>query len=1103
MASSDAPRSVTRCELLRIREGSWRRKLAGVSLVAEYTEARVDHTEQALGALGHLFMGEYGAERRALLARYPAVQVLATTHVATEHYEAGSFWRALCEIARIPNNGPTQQEWGTAFLSNLEQLGLPTFEDVEDPGARFVGRILMHSGVPTFCLGDYFLLASERRRITPGLQPEEFVAWAAAKAQQGQLFNIDKPVQRFLRYGGEFAQDVTDRVFELLDDIRGGGGGAGIPLPARFAQAAQALHSEGALAAPARGSGRSGQGGVVQPQLFLDVHGGGLVLRLPAIGDTADGTVTWLVNLDGREQSVASSALWPGFHEPAPQVDVPIPRPIRIASAALVRHENAAVRVPVVDDADPLLVFEEDGRAVHAGVALPGGRVWLLHPRGGELDVDGELRELASAPLPPGWLSWRLVLVDLSSVRTLRLGEGSPRQVRTFAAARIVMPTPVASTRTVDGEPVYDSLPSIDLPDIGDQTWTISLHDEDETVVDRVQARDPSEAAEVWGSLEHPITGNFILRVRGPWGRSAVRRFTIVEGLRVLVDPVWRRMTGRGLVSCEGIVTVPPGVTAGPAEFHLGPYETRQPLIVDCGPRAFRMAVVPPHMSVSHVTDDGVAGPSVRALRMYTEGVLDDAGSLVLDVGADAEPSLHVLLPDGGSQLLYPKSAGRDQACRFDLREITDTLAAHRSLQLSLDAEGQLIVATIRPQQLASDITLDDGLLTFHDCAPVEGLTALCYLVAAPWRAPVALTVADGAAQLAEELRNVGPLQVSLRIEDPWVPEPLPVWPKPRTSRRVENDGWLAAGDADEIQLSKLLVGLEPLPDSFAPSPRAWETLDRLWWLGLEQHGHAAQDALRGVLRADPGTAFTSLASSNVETHRMPHVLIRSRLAWSHTDDASPDASAVDRRTVLALTLAGVWHHADEDALDVGRSVCGEALDALLKGRIPHPQAGRFDASADHIARLPEDRAAAIIAAANLMPHGLLDADERAAAAIRLFDNRRNEELRWLNRNAEVLLRHLGEGLRTADADVALAAVAARRHPTRSDGWRALPAWSMAVAMTARLVARGRIEDDILHPTIVRAWESLAEVSPDLVTIDLVIAELLVDYHVSVLRRDQ
>ena len=1089
-------RVVTRRELLHIRDLSWRRKLAGVSLVAEYTEARVDHTEQALGALGHLFIGEYGAGRRALLARYPAVQVLATTHVATEHYEAGSFWRALCEIAGIPNNGPIQQEWGTAFLSNLEQLGLPTFEDVEDPGARFVGRILMHSGVPTFCLGDYFTLVSERRRITPGLQPDAFVAWAAAKAGQGQLANIDKPVERFLRYGGEFAQDVTDRVFELLDVVLSGGTGEDVPLPRRFADAARALHADSALSPPSRGSSAAGRGATVAPQLYLDTHGAGLVLRLPAIGDTADGTVTWLVNLDGREQSVTSSALWVGFHEPAPQVDVPIPRPIRTASAALARHEAAVVTVSVVDDTDPLLVFEEDGRALRPGVALPGGRVWLLHQTREDITADGDLRTIGTAPMPPGWLDWQLVLVDLSNVRSLALGGRAPRPVRTFSAARIVIPEAVTATRTMDGEPVYSHLPTIDLPDIGDQTWTISLHDEDESIVARTQACTSEEACEIWRSLQHPVTGTYLLRVRGPWGRSATRRFTIVERLDIQLTPTWRPMTGRGLVPCAGAVHVPPGVTPGPAEFTLGPHQLTQPLILDCGPQAFRMAVSPPHMSVSHVTDEAVAGPSVRALRLYTEDLLADPGSLVLDVGADAEPTLHVLLPHGGRQLMHPKSAGRDQTYRFDMREITDTLAAHRSLQLSLDAEGQLILATIRPQQLASDIALDDEVLTFHGCAPIEGLAALCYLVNAPWRAPVKLQVEHGTARLPADLLGAGPLQLSLRIDDPWVPQPVPSWPRPRTSRRVEQHGWFEAGDPDEVQLSMLLAGVADLPDGHAPSTRVWETLDRLWWLGLEGRGESIQDALRAVLQSAPGPAFTALASSNIDTHRMPHVLIRSGLAWHHAGQASAGVSAVTRRTVLPLTLAGAWREADDDRLDAGRAVYGEILEELRAGTDPHPEVGRFDETIDRLVLAPPDLREAVFAEARFLPHGLLHSDTRALAAKQLLDERKNDTLTWLRRNSQVLLRHLLGALQGADAGFALDAVAARRHPTRTDGWRALPAWSMAVAMTARLVARGRIDEQVLHPTIVRAWENLTEVVPDLVTIDLVIAELLVDHFV-------
>ena len=123
-----------------------------------------------------------------LLKRWPSVHVLATAGVAADHYASGTFWPKLVALLGVRGDQAFHREWGGAFLENLEHLGLPTFrDDGSDAGTKFVGRILMHSGMPTYCLADFYRLVTERRRRTPGLSPEEFVAWAGTRASVGQL----------------------------------------------------------------------------------------------------------------------------------------------------------------------------------------------------------------------------------------------------------------------------------------------------------------------------------------------------------------------------------------------------------------------------------------------------------------------------------------------------------------------------------------------------------------------------------------------------------------------------------------------------------------------------------------------------------------------------------------------------------------------------------------------------------------------------------------------------------------------------------------------------------------------------------------------------
>ena len=148
------------------------------------------HREQALEVLGALHAAApAGPAAERLLRRWPAVQVLATAGVAAEHYAKGTFWPKLIDILKIEPNQNFQKFWGEAFLENLEELDLPTFEHVEDTGSKYVGRILLHSGMPTYCLQDFFKILSRKR--SSGLTPEAFVSWAASDSAESALFDTD------------------------------------------------------------------------------------------------------------------------------------------------------------------------------------------------------------------------------------------------------------------------------------------------------------------------------------------------------------------------------------------------------------------------------------------------------------------------------------------------------------------------------------------------------------------------------------------------------------------------------------------------------------------------------------------------------------------------------------------------------------------------------------------------------------------------------------------------------------------------------------------------------------------------------------------------
>lgn len=1099
MSGVDMPRTVSRCELLDAREQQWRQRLDLVSLAAEaLDEIDVSHRDEALGALGDLYRGQYStAERSKVLRRWPSVHVVATTGVAVDHYAGGTFWPKLTSLLGVSGGQAFHREWGGAFLNNLRRLGLPTFDSQDDDaGTKYVGRILMHSGMPTYCLPDFYRIVGERRSRVIGLYPAEFVSWAAARAAQKQLYNVDRPVARFLQYGGDFAVDVTERSFDLIDAVAAGGDGSDVPLPERFREVARQLQAQGEAIPVRRRHGRAGSDFDQQPRLAIDPFGQGLILRLPAVGDAPDGTAVWLVGLDDATHRVATKALFPGINEPAPQTDVPIPAPVRSATAALLGWEHLQAALMVVDDKDPLLAFGEDGLLIPAGMSLPAQPTWLLFPGDqGSLHVIGDAALRSESPLPPGWSGWCLVLVDLERASRLSVGEaGRSRDVRSQAAARVVAADPVPGVRTSTSLPVSAAVPTIHLPEhLNQAQWEVSVLDSAGNVLARwVKGSADSDPNSVWDSVPRPVVGTFTVRVRGPWGRGATRTVTVIEGLEVSFSPAWRRFAKDGLQACSARLQGADGVDVTRTCLEFDAQDREKYIRVGARTDFRSLVVTPPHMSIAYQSTEVTSSPSVKPIRLFREDVVEDPGTLILDVGASADPQLHYLSGPGPVQVIDPE-AGRNGVYRFPLAKLVDTLAQHPLGHLALDPGGELVVATMRPRRLFSDVTSVDGVLQFADCVDLDGLTALVYPVRAPWNDPEAIPVIAGCAVLPDKLTDAGPLRVLVRVEDPWAPAPIPEWPLPGRSRLVEGQEYPRDQDAEATAVSAFLAGKGDLPTEVSDLSRLWTVRGLLGALSLDDRAAGVAAQIDAAMHASPRSALLAITASRVPSEAIPSLLVRAGLAWADLESAHDDTPPIwTARSALASALLSAadadW---SQEEVEAASEVCGDVVSSLLAGEDPFAAAGRLDASADLFDSHPLMREE-FVRRSGLVPTGLLSGDSRVLAAMEYVKARQDPRLEWQTRNARRLMNEIERLLRILDDRLAQTALAARRHPTPTQGWHLVPSISLGLAFAARRAARGSEVAARWLPGQARIWTDLAIVVPQMVTIDLIVAELLV-----------
>ena len=610
-------------EWLAAQEATCAAELRRVSLAAEFVVEPQERNE-ALGLLGAYYDKYYvnPVRRTKILRMWPALHVLASTGVATDHYEGGTFWPKLTDLIGVANDQSFQVEWGQAYLDNLRMLGLPLFDrESDDAGTRYVGRILMHCGMPTYCLPDLFRLIGRMRGQRAGLSPVDFVSWAGGQANRKQL-QLDMPVRRFLQYGGDFATDVVDRCFDLLDAVAAGGDGSDVPLPQRFRDVALTMRDEVREAGSARrGSTFTRSEAARAPYLLVDPFGRGVVLRLPAIGEAPDGRAVWSVVLDGELQRIPTQPLVPGSDEPAPPTDVPILAPLRTASAALAGREDLVSHVAVVDDVDPILFFAEDGRQLPGGLPLPAAPTWLLYPvEREELMTVGAAPVLTESPLPPGWSGWCLELRDLGGASSIGLIGASSHTIRSQAVARIAMAPPVEGVRTSLGLPVHATLPAIALPEeLADASWDVTVHDVNGALVGRWTSESADDPSSIWSHVPRPVVGSYDVRIRGPWGRGASRSVTIVEGLRVQYAPGWRAFAERGLVPSKATMSAADGVTLARTSLEFGAHEQHTYVRTGARKRYLSLVVTPPHMTVAHVTDDGASAPSIVPVKIYAE----------------------------------------------------------------------------------------------------------------------------------------------------------------------------------------------------------------------------------------------------------------------------------------------------------------------------------------------------------------------------------------------------------------------------------------------------------------------------------------------------
>lgn len=1103
-------------QLLDIREQAWAPVLRGVSLIAE-AEIRQSHSEQAAEALGveygkYHFSAAQGAIDRGIrfLTRWPACLVAAMTGVAVSRYAQGTYWPALCSAAKIDCTSVNQGIWGKAFAEALTKLGLPA---LPGSGLPYVGPILMHAGIPAYCLGDFFRLLLERRRQEPDLDADSFLAWATAPRRRLRLSQLDKPAERFLINGGDYAHDVVDRTLDLLDRLNDPDPDFdAVRLPAYMVEEAKKERDAGYLSlswSASRTSGGQSSGGreasirrQAQPRIALDPYGQGIHVVLPAVGDTPDGVARWRVTADGEMTTVQSRAMWVGAAETTPETVFPLNKPVRTVLVSLAGREDLATELAVIDPSDPVLFFSDDGRRLSGTVSLPRSQVWVMHPSKQNLEFTGDTGQIVEPAVPFGWDGWRLCRIGLESVQAIGLCEGRMHSVEVHARPRLMSADPLPGVTTPFGSPVLAEPPHLQLPENtgAEVKWYAEIRRVGGGAPLFGDFVGPDDDVDIWASVPHPVLGAFEITVRGPLGRGLRRTVVVAEGLSVTYQPQVRILNAVGLENGKAMLKAAPGAVVQPATARFGSNERAHHVEYRTPDESEPLIITPPHVSLL-CPGVGVTEWKTSILHLITEDFADAGRLLVRFPGQAQQGNLELAVHVRGRQVQTVPASGQQSAglIGFDLARAADTIANAGSAQLTLTIGSTMMpVATVRPRRLASGAEIAGDKLVLRDAVEIEGLTAGVYLAYAPWRPPVELAVsADGTAELPDELKDAGPLRVLVRIEDPWLVSNWPVWPETDVYT-CPAPGHPASADLEEESLSRFVAGEGELPELNDHLGWLWRLVDLAPELvKLGARADLADSCVVELCRR-PRAALLSLTDAELGLADIVHSLIATGIARTPFEPmpwTSSERRALERLWAAypaAAAIATGDLFSDDDVVDAAIAQCGSTLTEILNGHAdPHATVGKFGPEAEQMTRWEPAQLDAAWQAAAVVPEAMLDADTRLMAARQMFDTRNTSSARA----AAVFVRTTSNAAkllieRSCHPDLADAIRA--REPSGNKGWLGLPTMSIAMALLARLAARGDSNAALVEEEYRGKWANLALHAPDLVAIDLVLAEALV-----------
>lgn len=1097
---------------LEQEESSAQRKLADVDLVIEsnFSESDIHRLRTFYGAAVARLRAE-GMKPSELIAKFPALTLTILVGHAALSYDSGRYWESFWIDMGQERKQVFENELRSSVNRLVEGFGLRSVASIQP-----VQMLGMHAGLPSHCMSDVVGVVVEHLRRGRRATGSAVFEWLWAPGKEYRQNSLDKPVRNFFHYGGEFALDVLDafvraidgsfsgeRVDQVRDNLL-----AKVPrILADGMAAALWKFSEGGAESETEVLTFASE---TPPRLLFDSLENQVIVALPRRRQDE----LWSVSVDGRVHDVV--VVEQMFDEVGPHEEA-LPGPFEQIGIEDASSERTWVRT-AVSRADPLLLFDGgSGSWIANQSSVPKGEVYALLPVGAVLEDAVSQTEL-SPYLELGavhrWPAWRAALFDLSRCTSLQVVDGVHRGllrgVRSVEVPTLIYRDRIVGLTTSSGMAVYGRRPMIELPrrdEVSEQGWEIRVRN----------ANDDNVAVLRLGSaIAHPVDpfeklgvqlfGMFEVLVSGPSGVSLQYPVFLLEGVQVS-HSAWIRVpeSKQGAGSCKTLISCSGALSADhdSVEFDVG----KMSKVVEFrGARlAIRLVLTPPHASSYFGQRGDVVRWRSSVAKLEAES-LDEVPNLMLNLPGCTAVRVE-LQADGQSTKWYVPRINSEGVCTVDLRVFTD--AARRVLWSQLTAvlvntTGQIqrfVIAEIGdPPAEDSSVSIDGKFLVFGGFRRQDGRAARLWWETAPWQPPEVVLIDSDRIELPRAFVEAGPIRFETFVRDPSSSESTPVAPGGRAVV-VEQSGWRRDHNKGRERLSRYLVeggrppmGASTLPDIWSILIRQADHLDNV------RESQMYRELVR-VLLASPRLALEALPSGHVLRGDVVASLIRSELVRRHFRELSAQSSGGGSSWVRCLVaLAGVTGGAGGDAATASRAALrssgGPELEGLVfRGEAITLHGDELDSAVDE---LVEHSTAEL---------GLLHVDLRL-----LNKHIGSYSARWSSVLSAVtmsndqfavnkIVRLMAEVKYLAGeieffASVPHMALMERiaifeRLPKPRFNWFAAAVYSFAAACLCRLEAHD-LGDNLATPGVLEQWAEIAQMCPELVVGDLVIADALV-----------